>query len=195
VNKIGFWLAPVLVLTAACRQEPEEAAQLTFHEIMKDEIDKNADELWDISNAAIGERAGLDPAKMDDDRWADIAERADAVRAAALKIATMDPIVIAKPGVKISDEDIPGGHTAAQVQARFDRDPQTLRDMANALAVHMGDLADAARAHDAAKAGPLVDQLDGVCENCHLEYWYPDQKELVNQIRSEGGDVPPPEGE
>jgi len=181
VRKLAFWLAP-LVLTTACQQESEEEAPLTFHEIMKDEVDKNADALWDFSNAAIGDQAGIDPARMNDQRWADIAQRADAVRAAALKIATMDPIVIAKPGVKISDEGIPGGHTAAQVQARFDADPQTLRDMANVLAVHMGDIADGARAHDAAKIGPLIDALDGVCENCHLEYWYPDQKALVEQI-------------
>ena len=193
MNKMGLWLAPLMVLTAACQQQPQEGTTLTFHEIMKDEIDKNADELWEISNAAIGDRAGIDPAKMTDQSWSDIAERADAVREAALKIATMDPIVIAKPGVKISDEGIPGGHTAAQVQERFDKDPETLREMANALAVHVGDIADGARAHDAAKIGPLIDQLDGVCENCHLEYWYPDQKELVNRIRNEGGDVPPPE--
>ena len=190
MKKIGLLLAPLVVVTAACQQEPEEEARLTFHEIMKDEVDKNADALWDLSNAAIGDRAGIDPAKMNDQRWADIAQRADAVRAAALKIATMDPIVVARPDVKISDEGIPGGHTAAQVQARFDANPQTLRDMANALAVHVGDIADGARAHDAAKIGPLIDQLDGVCENCHLEYWYPDQKELVNSIRNEGGDIP-----
>ena len=94
----------------------------------------------------------------------------------------MDPLTVAKPGVKISDEGIPGGHTAAMVQARFDQDPQKLRDLANALASHMGELVAATRAHDAAKAGPLIDQLDCVCESCHLEFWYPDQKALVEEI-------------
>jgi hypothetical protein len=182
----GWWLVPVLAPAlaglAACSKEPEAPA-LTFHEVMKDQVDKNADELWDISNAAIGDQAGIDPAKMTDQRWNDIAERAEAVQQAALTIATMNPLVIAKPGVKISDEDTPFGHTAAQVQARFDKNPQDLHDMANALATHTGDLAKAARAHDAARAGLLIDQLDGVCENCHLEYWYPDQKALVDAIR------------
>ena len=104
----------------------------------------------------------------------------------AVAIATMDPLIAAKPGVKISDEGIPGGHTAAMVQERFDKDPETLRNLANALARHTGDIAKFARAHDAASIGPLIDQLDGVCEDCHLEYWYPDQKELVNRIRNEG---------
>ena len=186
VRRLG--LLPVLALVAACSSESEEPAvpALTFHEVMKDKVDKNADELWDISNAAIGDAAGLDPAKMTDERWAQIAAKAEAVQQAALEIATMDPIVVAKPGVKISDEGLPGGHTAAQVQERMDKDPETLRNLANALARHTGDLARLARAHDAAGAGPLIDALDGVCEDCHLEYWYPDQKELVNRIRNEG---------
>jgi hypothetical protein len=56
--------------------------------------------------------------------------------------------------------------------------------MAQVLATHMSDLSKALRAHDAAKAGPLIDQLDGVCEDCHLDYWYPDQKDLVNKYRA-----------
>ena len=188
MRKMGLWLvpalAPMLALVAGCTKEPEGPAP-TFHEVMKDEVDKNADELWDISNKAIGERAGIDPAKMTDQRWEDLAAKADAVQLAALKIAAMDPLVVAKPGVKISDEGIPGGHTAAQVQARFDRNPQKLRDMANVLAAHTRDLAAAARAHDAARTGALVDQLDPVCEGCHLEFWYPDQKALVEEILRE----------
>ena len=177
-------LLPVLAVAAACSSAKEEPAapQLTFNEVMRDRVDKNADELWDISNAAIGDSAGLDPAKMTDERWAQLEEKAEAVQQAALEIATMDPVIVAKPGVKISDEGIPGGHTAAMVQQRFDRDPQKLRDLANALARHTGDLAAAARMHDAAHAGPLIDPLDGVCESCHLEFWYPDQKALVEQI-------------
>ena len=180
----GLGLLPLLALVAGCSSESEEPAApaLTFHEVMKDKVDKNADELWDISNAAIGDAAGIDPTKMTDERWAQIAAKAEAVQQAALEIATMDPIVVAGPGVKISDEGIPGGHTAAMVQERFDKDPEKLRDLANALAAHTGELAAAARAHDPAKAGPLVDQLDGVCESCHLEFWYPDQKALVEEI-------------
>lgn len=174
-------LLAAVALVAGCSSGKQEPA-LTFNDVMRDKVDKNADELWDISNAAIGDTAGLDPDKMTDERWAALEAKATAVQQAALEIATMDPVTVAKPGVKIADEGIPGGHTAAMVQERFDKDPQKLRDLAHALARHTGDLATAARMHDAAHAGPLIDQLDGVCESCHLEFWYPDQKALVEQI-------------
>jgi hypothetical protein len=125
--------------------------------------------------------------------WFKLAEGADALRASALKIATMDPIVLTRPGVPIGDEGAPGGHSSATVQERFDKDPQTLRDMANALATHTGDIATAARAHDAAKAGPLIDQLDGVCESCHLQFWYPEQKAFVEEFQRQANQTSEPQ--
>lgn len=186
---VRLWLLPAPAALSACSegqtdsQKRNPAPQLTFHEAMKDGVDKRADELWDLSNKSIGDRAGVDPAKMTDANWAERADKADAVQKAALAIVSMNPIVVVKPGVKIGDEGGPGGHTGAQVQRQVDKDPQKLRDMANVLAVHMSDLAKGARAHDATKVGPRIDQLDGVCEDCHLEFWYPDQKELINKFR------------
>jgi hypothetical protein len=184
----GAWLAPALLLAAGCSQqaeEPEQTAQ-TFHEVMKDEVDVRADVVWAVGNAAIGERGGIDPAKMNDAAWDKLAEGADSLEQAALKIAAMDPLVVTRPGVKILDEDEPLGDKPVDIQARFDRDPQALRDMANTLAAHSREIATAARAHDAARAGTLVDELDGVCEGCHVEFWYPSQKPLIDQIRNSG---------
>ena len=193
MKAFALGLLPALVLVTACHRQAEPAAQaqvLTFHEVMKGQVDKHADELWDMTNKWIGEKAGLDPAKMKDKDWEDLASKAEEVQKAALNMTTLNPIVVVKPGVKIGDEGLPYGHSGAQVQARIDKDPQHLKDMAGVLAQHMADIAKAARAHDAAKAGPLIDQLDGVCEDCHLDYWYPDQKDLVNKYRNAPGLAP-----
>jgi|GEM_PF-401879 len=180
-------LLAALILIAACSQEPEAApAPTTLHNVMLAEIDGPADALWDATNAVIGDEGGLDLAKMDDARWTQIAELADQVSAGAAKIAAMDPIVAAPAGTAIGDSNIVGGHSAAQVQAFIDRDPAGLRALAEALGTHTADLAAAARAHDAATAGPLVDALDGVCESCHLEYWYPEQAAEVRQLQNSG---------
>ena len=185
-----FWIVlPGVLLTAGCHKQAEAPQQKTFHEIMKDEVDTRADDVWAIGNAHIGANAGIDAASMSDADWTKLASAAVNLQQAALAIANLkDPIVVVKPGVKIADEGVPGGDSAESVKANIAKDPQGLRDHANALAQDMADLAKAANKHDAATAGPIINQLDSVCESCHLEFWYPSQKALVNEIREEGGD-------
>jgi cytochrome c556 len=190
MNKLGWVIVPALLLTASCKKQ-EQTPQKTLHEVMKDEVDKRGDYLWELTNPHIGEDAGLDVSTMTDADWTKLASAAVDLQQAALNLASLkDPIVVAKPGVKIADEGVPGGDSAASVQANVDKDPQGLRDYANSLAQDMADLVKAANKHDAAAAGPIINQLDGVCESCHLEFWYPSQKKLVDQIRAKGGDAP-----
>jgi hypothetical protein len=181
---------------AACNQTSEPAAgpaaPLTLHVVMKDQIDANADALWDLTNPALNETASFDPAKMDEAMWTRMAELSGNVERGARTLAALDPIVVALPGVKVSDQDIENGHTAAQVQAFVDADPATLRNLANTLADHMAEISAAATARDPVASARLIDQLDGVCESCHLEYWYPEQADLVRTIRQTGGDDPVP---
>ena len=185
-----FWIVlPGVLLTAGCHKQAEAPQQKTFHEIMKDEVDTRADDVWAIGNEHIDANAGIDAASMSDADWTKLASAAVNLQQAALAIANLkDPIVVVKPGVKIADEGVPGGDSAESVKANIANDPQGLRDHANALAQDMADLAKAANKHDAASAGPIINQLDSVCESCHLEFWYPSQKALVNEIREEGGD-------
>jgi len=181
---------PLLACTAACSPQSGEqesaAPQLTLHEIMTNEIDVRADEVWEIGNAAIDDGANIDPARMSEADWEKLASSSAALRQAALDLANLDPVVVVRPGVKIADEGVPGGDSGAEVQANIDRDPQGLKDMASTLAAHMGELASAAQERDAARAGPLINQLDSVCEACHLDYWYPSQKELVEEFMNSG---------
>ena len=191
MTKLAWLVLPALVLTASCKKQETPPEQKTLHEVMKDEVDVRADVVWEVGNSHINGDAGIDPASMSDADWKKLASAAVGLQQAALDLAALkDPIVVAKPGVKIADEGVPGGDSAASVQANVDKDPQGFRDHANSLAQDMADLATAANKHDAAAAGPIINQLDGVCESCHLEFWYPSQKKLVDQIRKEGGDAP-----
>lgn len=188
MNKLAWAVVPALLL-AGCSKKPQKPQQKTLHEIMKDEVDVRADDVWDIGNKHIDPNAGIDAASMSDEDWKKLASAAVNLQQGALAIANLkDPIVVAKPGVTIADEGVPGGDSAESVQQNVDKDPQGLRDHANSLAQDMADLATAANKHDAATAGPIINQLDGVCESCHLEFWYPSQKKLVDEIRKEGGD-------
>ena len=189
MNKWAWIVVPGLVLAASCQKQETAPPQKTLHEVMKDEVDERADVVWAIGNAHINGDAGIDAASMTDDDWKKLASAAIDLQQGALHIAALkEPIVIVKPGESIADESVPGGDTKESVKANVDKDPQGLRDHANSLAQDMADLATAANKHDAATAGPIINQLDGVCESCHLEFWYPSQKKLVDQIRKAGGD-------
>jgi cytochrome c556 len=156
---------------------------------MKDEVDLRADDVWAIGNAHIDANAGIDAASMSDNDWKKLASAAVSLQQGALDLASLkDPIVVVKPGVKIADEDVPGGDSAESVRQNIAKDPQGFKDHANSLAQDMADLAQAANKHDAATAGPIINQLDSVCESCHIEFWYPSQKALVDEIRKKGGD-------
>jgi cytochrome c556 len=190
MKKTLFLALPALALLAACshkneQQEQQAQAAPTFHDVMKDQVDKHADEVWDVTNPAVGDKGGIDPTKMTDAMWSQLAQDAIAVQEGAQQIAQMNKITVIRPGETIADAGVPGGHSPEEVQAQIDKNPQGLRDHAANLAATMGDLVKAANARDAAKAGPIIDSLDGVCEGCHLDYWYPDQKALVEKIIKE----------
>jgi hypothetical protein len=192
MNRLAWAVVPALVLAGCSKKEepPQQQAQRTLHEIMKDEIDTRADDVWAVGNAHIDNNAGLDASTMTDADWQKLAAAATSLRQGALDLAALDPIVVVRPGVTIADEGVPGGDSAESVQQNIDKDPQGYRDLANALAQHMSALAEAANKRDAATAGDLINELDGVCESCHLEYWYPSQKALVESIRQANGDDP-----
>ncbi|MCB5426604.1 cytochrome c [Altererythrobacter sp. CC-YST694] len=186
-HRMIFALAAATLALGGCSKEPAaEDVPMTVHEAMTQHIDVIADEVWAVGNAAMASDALIDPKLMDDAKWAKLADAAARLQNAATEMSMLKKLVVNRPGVIISDENIEGGTTSEQVQKNIDADPEGFRGMAGALASHMGDIAAAAKAHDAQRAGALVGQIDGVCENCHLEFWYPQQKDLVKQIMAEG---------
>lgn len=86
------------------------------------------------------------------------------------------------PSVKILDEGTEGAPTPTPIQAHLAKDPDVYRALAGSLTRHAVDLVAAAKAKDAATAGRLINEMDGVCETCHLEFWYPEQRALVESL-------------
>ena len=65
------WVVVPALLLAGCSKKNEEkapAAPTTLHEVMKNEVDTRADDVWAVGNAHISGDAGLDGASMTDAR-------------------------------------------------------------------------------------------------------------------------------
>ena len=183
-------IIPALALVAGCaKQQPQASAEPTVHDIMKNKVDANADALWDLTNPALNNDASLDPAKIDDATWTKMAQRAQAVADAAGELAHLKTLKLINPGETIADQGT-FGNQPDEVQDHLNHNPDDFRQFAGVLQADMVDVVAGAKAHDARKLTPLIDQLDGVCENCHLEFWYPDQKAYIEKIRKSGGNDP-----
>lgn len=185
----GMVLALSFLALAGCGEAPqdrEQNPQPTFHDVMAGEIDPIADEIWEIGNAAIGDQSEMVAARMTDQDWAQLADSATRLRDATRELGSLDPVVVVRPGEKIADEDVVGGDSAEDVQKHIDADTPGMRARAKALEDHMDKLIAAARARNAAQAGTLINDLDSVCEECHLDFWFPQQRQLVEQYRNAG---------
>lgn len=127
--------------------------------------------IWDVGNNALNDEGGIDPALMDDAKWASVAEAADRLAEVGKGMAAAESFIAAAPG----NREVADGEIAmAAVQQHIDADPAGLKQMAAAFAEHSERLAAAARAKDAGTAGGLISEMDGVCETCHARYWYPE---------------------
>ena len=166
-----------VVALSACKQEAA-ATPLDVRATMQGQVNPAMLAIWDVGNNALDDNGGIDPAKMDDAKWAQVAENADKIAAAGKDISEASAFVAAAANNSTVGE---GEITMAAVQQHIDGNPDGLKQMGAAFADHATRLATAARAKDVKTAGDLISGMDQVCENCHLEYWYPEQKALVEQ--------------
>lgn len=163
-------------------QPSQQRPMDSVHGIMTKRVDPYADTIWGISNAARNDDAGIDPAKMSPEAWRDMASTAAKMEDAARSLRPLQPIRAVHQGERIVDEGNPLAPTAARVQKQIDADRQLFRAMARSLERHSRDLAIAARARDARTAGRLVNEIDGVCEGCHLQFWYPEDRKVWEEL-------------
>jgi cytochrome c556 len=145
-----------------------DADTLYIRDAMADGVNPATTELWDIGNNAMGDDGAIDPALMDEAKWATLERAAGQLENAAGAMAAAPSIKSAQPGTQAES-----GATMEEIQAFIDADPQGFRLMAQALSQYAGKISVKAKARDP-EAGLLVGELQEVCESCHLKYWYPE---------------------
>ena len=159
---------PLLLLMAQSGGEP-----LVLHPLMKDVVAVQAQALWDVGNNAVDDNGAPDPKKVSAANWAKLDVAAEAMKAAAMRMASAGTIQVAPAGLKLQDDGAPGALTGAQVQALIDGDRKGFADHALELAAISDSLIAAAASKDAAKLVDAAGTLDQVCEACHMKFWYP----------------------
>lgn len=172
--KYSLWLTcSGLVALSALAGGRSTAPNL--QELMKNVVAVQTQVVWDISNNAVDEAGNPDGSKLTAADWSHIGAAAGKVKDASQILAAADHVMVATPGQKLQDEGNPGAFDAKAVQAVIDSNPKAFKAFAQALATSMNEAVVAAQARDAKKLNDVAGQLDQICEQCHMQFWYPNQ--------------------
>ncbi len=174
--------AAALFVVAACSSsKPAPAAQTeppfrltgTIKEIMDSVVDPNADVLWDSVSTTINREGTTEKQPRTDEDWKMVRRSAVAL-VEATNLLVIEGRKMAPAGDKSENPDIE--LAPEQMQKLMDADRAAW--VKNAHGLHDAAMV-ALKAIDAKDVKGLMDAGEGIdtaCENCHKQYWYPDQK-------------------
>ena len=131
--------------------------------------------LWDITNNAMDDSGEVTGKKIKPANWKQLLVIGKALQEGGHELATAGKIISAPPGAKLADE-APGVANATDVQRYIDADTATFRSRAARLEQTGASVVEAAQKHDVKLLSDLANRLDGVCEDCHKQFWYPEKK-------------------
>jgi cytochrome c556 len=146
-----------------------------LHALMKNVVAVQAQVIWDTGNKALGDDGNPDASKLTAADWNRLVEAAEKVRQGAQALAGAEHVMAAAPGQKLQDEGNPGASDAKTVQRLIDANPKAFSAFATTMATNMDGLVAAVRARDLTKVNDLSGALDEICEQCHKQFWYPNQ--------------------
>jgi cytochrome c556 len=172
--KSAYLLAGAALFATAQAANPPAAPNL--HALMKDIVAPQTQIVWDISNQALDDQGNPDASKLKPADWTKIAAAASKVKQASQTLAQAEHVMAAAPGQKIDGEGNPDAFGAKDVQKVLDAKPTVFRAFAQQLALSMDEVIASTQKKDATKLADVSGRLDQVCEQCHMQFWYPNQK-------------------
>jgi len=172
-----FLLGAGLLCAAASYATNTPAAAPNLHDLMKKIVAVQAQAIWDVGNQAQDDKGNPDASKLKPADWGRVVTAGTQVRQVAQTLAKADHLMASAPGQKIDGEGgSPDAPTAKQVQGYIDANPQVFRAFAQALSGSMDQIVAAAQAKNAQKLFDVSGNLDQICEDCHVKFWYPNQQ-------------------
>jgi hypothetical protein len=173
----------------ASAPQPDLKPVVSIKELMENIIDPIADNVFDAVGTDATEKGIVETKPRTDEDWAK-------VQIGAVTLAEGSNLLkmvrsVAPPG----DKNNSGGPNAPElspeaIQAKIEGDRALWNKHADELrdeALRVMDIVKAKNADALFEAGS---RLDRVCENCHLEYWYPGDKAAVLEDEQKRATLP-----
>ena len=178
--KVHF-IFPAALLLAGCAPEQQSAVHpvshfrptATIQDIMQSIIDPNIDAVWN-SVATISTKAGVEErAPKSDDEWREVRQHALVV-AEASNLLLMDGRKVAAKGASTSSHAVELSPDEVEKGIRNHRDDFVKH--AHDLQAATQEAIDAIDHKDTQRLVQAGGRIDQVCEQCHVQFWYPNDK-------------------
>jgi hypothetical protein len=182
----GLLFVSVVALQQCSRPAPPPApsddmqAVVSVREIMTNIIDPLSDNVFDAVGVDVTDKGTVETKPETDEDWAKVRQGAIALAEGTnllklpRRIAPADDNVAKNPGELPPDE----------IQKKVDGDRAMWVKHADALRDEALKVLDIVKAKDADKLFQAGSDIDRACEACHLEYWYPGDREAVLRDRN-----------
>jgi cytochrome c556 len=168
------------------RATTPEAAEATLDlkpyvsvkELMENIVDPQSDGIFDSVMVVSNDKGTVETKPRTDEDWAKV--RAAAVTLAEVSNLLKIPREMAPPDDPTHKNPIDGPELPPkEIEKRVARDRSLWNKHADGLRDEALKVLDIVKARDADKLFEAGSELDKACEMCHLEYWYPGDKEAV----------------
>jgi hypothetical protein len=159
--------------TAPPDSQPEYFPTATVKDLMDSVVDPSADVVWLAVTTVESSKGTVETFPKTDEEWTKVRRGAVALTEAA-NLLMVPGRHVARPGEK---SETPGVELEPQeMEALINKDLPAWRKRVKAL--HDAGLAEiqAIDARDAQKVFEVGELVERACENCHSQYWYPNEK-------------------
>jgi hypothetical protein len=182
-------VAALAMAATACSAKPAATTSdappaltpvLSVKELMQHIVDPQADLAFDAVGVDVGPKGVVETRPTTDDDWTRI-ERGMWVLAEASNLLKM-PRKMAPDGDANKEAGGPE-LTPAQIEAKVKEQPALWSSHADQLRTEAMKIVEIVKARDAQKLFDAGSALDRACEACHLDFWYPGDREAVQKDR------------
>jgi len=158
---------------APAAAQPQYQATSTIKDIMLSIVDPNADVVWLSVTTVQSSKGTVDTAPKNDEEWKKVRQGAIALTEAS-NLLMMPGRHVAAPGEKSETPGVELEPSEMEELINKDRASWVMR----ATKLHEAGLAavQAVDAKDPQNVFEADEQIEQACENCHRQYWYPNEQ-------------------
>jgi hypothetical protein len=156
----------------AAASQPEYIPTATIKDLMLSVVDPSADVVWLSVTAVVDDKGLVETMPKSDEEWRKVRQGAVTLMEAA-NLLMIPGRRVARPGEK---SETPGVELEPEeMDALIAKDRAAWNARATRLHDAVLEVIQAIDAKDGNKVFELGEKIEEACENCHKQYWYPNE--------------------